>query len=274
MSGLAFPSFDPVALSIGPLSIRWYALAYMAGFLLGWGHCRQLAKRNPDGPAPALYDDFLTWAVIGTVLGGRIGYVLFYQFDMYMHDPLEALKIWHGGMSFHGGMLGVILSAFLFARRRKVGFFSFTDILACVTPIGLGFGRLANFVNGELFGRVVSSDYPLGMVFPHGGPLPRHPSQLYESGLEGVVLFSILFILSRFQGIRARHGLLSGAFLALYATFRFSMEFFREPDPQLGFLFAGATMGQLLCLPMAAFGLFLIGRAMARGEQKDLAHGA
>ncbi|MER2520083.1 MAG: prolipoprotein diacylglyceryl transferase [Bdellovibrionales bacterium] len=272
MSGLVFPSFDPVALSIGPLSIRWYALAYLAGFLLGWVHCRALAKRNPAGPAPQLFDDYLTWAVIGTILGGRLGYVLFYNFDMYLDDPLDALRLWHGGMSFHGGMLGVILSAFLFARKRKIPFLSLTDVLACATPIGLGFGRVANFINGELFGRVVTDDFPLAMAFPHGGPLPRHPSQLYEAGLEGLVLFLILFALSRSRAIRERSGALSGAFLSLYGVFRFSIEFFREPDRQLGFLYAGATMGQLLCLPMMAFGLFLIVRAMRRGAQKEALH--
>lgn len=264
MSGLVFPSFDPVAISVGPLTVRWYALAYLSGFLLGWGHCRALAKRYPAGPAPSLYDDFLTWAVIGTVLGGRIGYVLFYQFAMYVREPLEALKIWHGGMSFHGGMLGVILSAYLFARKRGVAFLAFADALACATPIGLGLGRVANFVNGELFGRIASGNVPWAMVFPHGGHLPRHPSQLYEAGLEGLVLFCVLFALSRSAALRARHGLLSGAFLSLYALFRFSMEFFREPDAQLGFLLAGATMGQMLCLPMAAIGLFLIGRSLRK----------
>lgn len=253
---LIYPSFDPVALSIGPIAIRWYALAYLAGFLLGWRTCLRLARQNPKGPAPQLFDDFLSWAVIGTVLGGRLGYVLFYQADYYFAHPLEMLQVWHGGMSFHGGALGVIGAAWLFTRSRKTGFFAFTDLLAVVTPIGLGLGRIANFVNGELYGRV--TDVPWGMVFPRGGDLPRHPSQLYEAGLEGLVLFSLMLLLARQEKLRARPGFLSGFFLLGYGAFRFAVEFFREPDQQLGFLYAGATMGQLLCLPMILFGLYLI----------------
>jgi phosphatidylglycerol:prolipoprotein diacylglycerol transferase len=256
---LAFPAIDPVLVHIGPLEIRWYALAYLAGFVLGWRACLRLAQRNAAPPSPGDYDDFLTWAVIGTVLGGRAGYVLFYQFGMYLHAPLEMLKIWHGGMSFHGGMLGVILAAWAFTRRRKIPFFAFADLLACVAPIGLGLGRVANFINGELFGR--ATDAPWGMVFPHGGDLPRHPSQLYEAALEGLLLFLVMMALARVPALRARHGFLSGAFLTGYGLSRLGVEFFREPDAQLGFLFAGATMGQLLCLPMILFGGFLVARA-------------
>ncbi|MDD5585710.1 MAG: prolipoprotein diacylglyceryl transferase, partial [Alphaproteobacteria bacterium] len=183
MLALAFPPIDPVLFTVGPFAIRWYALAYLAGFLLGWRICMQLARQNPAGPQPKDYDDFLVWAVVGTVLGGRLGYILFYQLAYYLANPLEIFYVWHGGMSFHGGMLGVIVSAWLFTRNRKIPFFAFADLLACVTPIGLGLGRLANFVNGELYGRV--SDAPWAVIFPHGGELPRHPSQLYEAGLEG-----------------------------------------------------------------------------------------
>ncbi len=252
MLAFVFPPLDPVAVSIGPVVIRWYALAYLAGFVLGWRYGLYLARGNPQGVRPVLYDDFLTWAVIGTILGGRAGYVLFYQLPYYLSDPLEMLRIWHGGMSFHGGMLGVILAAWLFARRHKVGFFAFTDVLACVAPIGLCLGRLANFVNGELYGR--PSGAPWAMIFPRGGDIPRHPSQIYEAALEGLVLFFVMFALARNEKIRARGGVLSGCFLVGYSVFRFGCEFFREPDPQLGFLFAGATMGQLLCVPMMAFG--------------------
>jgi phosphatidylglycerol:prolipoprotein diacylglycerol transferase len=259
---IPFPDFDPIAVSIGPVAIRWYALAYMAGFLLGWRYCLKLAQQIPNAPAPQLYDDFLTWAIIGVILGGRLGYVIFYNGTEYLNHPLEALQIWHGGMSFHGGMLGVITASFLFTRKHKKGFFEFTDILACVTPIGLGLGRLANFVNGELFGRV--TDVPWGVVFPRGGDLPRHPSQLYEASLEGIVLFLILFFIARQKNLATKHGLLSGVFLTFYGLFRFGVEFLREPDAQLGFLFAGATMGQLLCVPMIAYGLFLIARAFRR----------
>lgn len=266
MFAFLFPSIDPVFFAVGPIEIRWYALAYLAGFLGGWWLCMKLARLNPKGkPTAKDYDDFLTWAVIGTILGGRLGYVLFYQFDYYMTQPLEALKVWHGGMSFHGGMLGVIAAALLFAARRKISFFAFTDVLAVVTPIGLGLGRLANFVNGELFGRVTEA--PWGVVFPHGGDLPRHPSQLYEAGLEGAVLLILMLFLAFNPKVRAKEGVLSGAFLTFYAAFRFGIEFFREPDAQLGFLFAGATMGQLLCVPMFLFGLGLIAYALKKERQ-------
>ncbi|HAX92211.1 MAG TPA: prolipoprotein diacylglyceryl transferase, partial [Rhodospirillaceae bacterium] len=167
MYALMFPAIDPVFISVGPIEIRWYALAYLAGFVGGWWLCQKLARVFATGVSAKDFDDFLTWAVLGTILGGRLGYVLFYQFDYYLSKPLEALQIWHGGMSFHGGMLGVILAALLFVRRRKLSFFAFTDVLACVTPIGLGLGRLANFINGELYGRV--TDVPWGVVFPTGG---------------------------------------------------------------------------------------------------------
>ncbi|MDD3287539.1 MAG: prolipoprotein diacylglyceryl transferase [Alphaproteobacteria bacterium] len=259
---IAFPQIDPVLVSVGPLVVRWYALAYIAGFVLGWRYCVLLAKQNPAGPPSISYDDFMTWAIIGTVLGGRLGYVLFYQFDYYLTEPLEALKIWRGGMSFHGGMLGVIIAACLFVRSRKMLFFAFSDLLACATPIGLFFGRLANFINGELFGR--ETDVPWAIVFPRGGDIPRHPSQIYESMLEGLVLFIILSVIAQVPKLRARYGFLSGSFLVGYGIFRFFVEFFREPDQQLGFLFAGATMGQLLCVPMAAFGAYFIYRSLRR----------
>ncbi|MBV8549600.1 MAG: prolipoprotein diacylglyceryl transferase [Alphaproteobacteria bacterium] len=256
-----------MAFHLGPLAIRWYALAYLAGFLLGWRYCLRLAHSFKHAPSADLYDAFLTWAVIGTVLGGRIGYVLFYNGDYYWSHPTEMLQVWHGGMSFHGGMMGVIAAAILFTQRHKLSFFAFTDILACVTPIGLGLGRLANFVNGELFGR--TTDVPWAMIFPRGGDLPRHPSQLYEAGLEGLVLFLVLYAFSRQERYRERIGFLSGVFLLGYGLFRFGVEFCREPDPQLGFLFAGATMGQLLCVPMVLFGIYLIGRSDRRAVARQ-----
>ena len=253
---LTFPTLDPVAVQLGPLAIRWYALAYLGGFLLGWRYGISLLRRSPHALTIKTLDDFLPWAVVGTILGGRTGYVLFYNASDYLAHPLEALQVWHGGMSFHGGMIGVILAAFLFTRKNKIPFLVFTDILACVTPIGLGLGRLANFINGELFGRV--TDAPWGMVFPRGGDLPRHPSQLYEAFAEGIVLFLILFLLSKNPKIWERTGQLSGFFLLFYGLLRFSLEFFRAPDQQLGFLFVGATMGQLLCVPMMMAGLYLV----------------
>ncbi len=256
MLALAFPPLDPVAISIGPLAIRWYALAYLAGFIIGWRYCLYLARQNAQGPSPDRYDEFLTWAVIGTILGGRIGYILFYQPEYYLAHPMDMLRVWHGGMSFHGGLIGVLSAAWGYTRKHKISFLSFMDVVACVTPIGLGLGRVANFINGELYGRV--ADVAWAVVFPRGGDMPRHPSQLYEALLEGAVLFLILFLLARQKKIRVRPGFLSGAFLAGYGLFRFGIEFFREPDAQLGFLFAGATMGQLLCIPMFLFGLYLI----------------
>ncbi len=248
---IAFPDIDPVAFSLGPLVVRWYALAYLAGILIGWRYILRLIRL--DAP-PALkkddIDDFLPWAVLGVILGGRLGYILFYQFSLYMEHPLEILKLWHGGMSFHGGAAGVIAAMMIYAWKRRMSFFRLTDLVCCAVPIGLFFGRIANFVNGELFGRVTAS--PLGMVFPHGGPDPRHPSQLYEAVLEGLVLGLILFLMVRNERIRSRSGLISAAFLAGYGIARFIIEFFREPDPQIGTIAGVFTMGQMLCLPMLA----------------------
>lgn len=258
---LSLPEIDPVLFSIGPVAVRWYAVAYLAGFVLGWWQCMKMAASNIAGPKARDYDDYLVWAVTGTVIGGRLGYVFFYQYDWYSEYPMDAFMLWHGGMSFHGGMLGVILAALLFVRNRKLSFWQFTDLLAVVAPIGLFFGRLANFVNGELWGRV--ADVPWAFVFPRGGALPRHPSQLYEAASEGLLLYIILTVLALFPAVRARKGLLSGLFLGLYGAFRFVCEFFREPDEQLGFLFAGATMGQLLCVPMILFGGYVIFRSFS-----------
>ncbi|MDX9689803.1 MAG: prolipoprotein diacylglyceryl transferase [Alphaproteobacteria bacterium] len=259
---LPFPQIDPVMLSFGPIEIRWYAMAYVLGFVFAWWRCQVLARRTALPPEAKDYDDFVSWGVIGTILGGRIGYVAFYQPGYYWANPLEALQVWHGGMSFHGGMMGVILAAYLFSKARKIPFFAFTDILACVVPVGLFLGRLANFINGELFGRV--TDSPLGMIFPRGGELPRHPSQLYEAALEGLVLYFILYFLSRRDAVMRRNGVLSGTFLAGYSVFRFIVEFFREPDAQLGFLYGGATMGQLLCIPMFLTGLGIVAYALRK----------
>ena len=198
----------------------------------------------------------MTWAILGTILGGRLGYVLFYNLPMYMEHPADILHIWQGGMSFHGGMLGVIIAVALYAYFQKINFLAVTDYFAAATPIGLGLGRLANFVNGELYGRV--TNMPWGMVFPRGGPLPRHPSQLYEAGLEGFVLFLVLWLMIRQPQIRAKPGMISGTFLIGYALCRIIIEQFREPDAQLGFIFGTLTMGQILSIPMILGGLWLI----------------
>ncbi|MCC7272093.1 MAG: prolipoprotein diacylglyceryl transferase [Alphaproteobacteria bacterium] len=261
---IPFPAIDPVAVAIGPLAIRWYALAYIAGIIIGWRYALVLARR---GPRPATgkaivdrdMDDFIVWATLGVVLGGRIGYVLFYKPGYYATHPLEALQIWHGGMSFHGGLIGMILAMILFARGRDIAFWRLADVVAAVTPIGLFFGRIANFINGELYGRV--ADVPWAMVFPTGGPLPRHPSQLYQAFFEGICCFAVLAVLEWVYRVRERPATMSGAFLVAYGTARIVGELFREPDAHLGFLFYGTTMGQLLSLPMVLFGIWLIARA-------------
>ena len=255
MFTIPFPIIDPVAVAVGPFAIRWYALAYIAGIVLGWRYSLRLCRQMPKLVTPEQMDDFILWLTLGIVLGGRVGYVLFYNFSHYLERPLEAFALWHGGMSFHGGLLGVLLAMFLFARKRGIFFFALADVVAVCVPFGLFFGRLANFVNGELFGRV--TDAPWAMVFPHGGPLPRHPSQLYEAALEGVVLFTVLWVMMKF-GARQRIGTISGVFLIVYGLARFTVEFAREPDEQLGYLAFGLTMGQYLCLPMLAMGALII----------------
>lgn len=247
---LKFPDIDPVVLSVGPLDIRWYSLAYLAGFLLGWKLVVYLSGLDGENRKIKIIDldDFLPWAVVGVILGGRVGYILFYQFGSYLHDPLSMLRIWEGGMSFHGGAAGMILAMIFYAMRRKIPLLRLTDLICCAVPIGLFFGRLANFVNGELFGRVTTS--PLGMVFPYGGPEPRHASQLYEAVLEGFVLTGIMVLLAHKPKVRNMPGILSAVFLSGYALSRITVEFFREPDTQIGYIAGLFTMGQILCLPM------------------------
>lgn len=255
---LLFPGFDPVAVHLGPFGIRWYALAYITSLLLGWRLLLRLAAARPSVATPLQVDDFLTWATLGVVLGGRFGYVLFYQPMVYLHHPLAALAVWQGGMSFHGGALGVIAALVLYTRRQRIDLLGFADRLVVCVPIGLGLGRLANFVNGELWGRPAPAWLPWAMIFPNGGPVPRHPSQLYQALMEGLILFALLYGLSRREAVRAHGGLLSGVFLAGYAIARIIGEMFRQPDPFLGYLWEGATMGQLLSLPMLLAGIGLI----------------
>jgi phosphatidylglycerol:prolipoprotein diacylglycerol transferase len=278
---LPFPNIDPIAIAIGPFAIRWYALAYITGLVGGWYYARRLVQADDlwtglKQPTPTDVDDLIVWVALGVVLGGRIGYVLFYDFESYRSDPLEMLAIWRGGMSFHGGFLGSILALILFARMRRLSGLAMLDLGAVVTPIGLFFGRLANFVNGELWGRP-APDFPFAFVFPHGGPVPRHPSQLYEAFGEGLVLFIVMAFAVRRFGFR-RPGLLGGIFVLGYAVARIVCEFFREPDPQLGFLFGasiealagGVTMGMLLSIPMALVGVIAIWVA-ARGLTRPMA---
>jgi phosphatidylglycerol:prolipoprotein diacylglycerol transferase len=254
---LDFPAFDPVIVTIGPFAIRWYALAYIFGILLGWLYARAIIRNEKlwGGKAPMTvtdYDDFIVWVTLGIILGGRIGYVLFYNPAHFLAHPAEILQLWNGGMSFHGGFAGCVLAVLLFAWRRKIPVLSLGDITCAVGPIGLCLGRLANFINGELWGR--PSDVPWAMVFPNAGPLPRHPSQLYEAALEGLLLLLVLAFAMR-AGALKRPGLIIGIFAAGYAIARSFCEMFREPDAQLGFLFGGLTMGMLLSVPLLLAGI-------------------
>ncbi|MGH1377234.1 MAG: prolipoprotein diacylglyceryl transferase [Alphaproteobacteria bacterium] len=247
--------FDPVAIAIGPLVIRWYALAYLVGFLAGWQYCLNLARRGSGSlrPNDVDIDDYLTWAVIGVLLGGRFGYVLFYQSSYYISEPLEAFKIWKGGMSFHGGLLGVAISMLVFSKVRKINVFRLSDIICAAAPIGLFFGRLANFVNAELYGKV--TNVPWAVTFPNADGA-RHPSQIYEALSEGALLFVILFFLSRSDKVKT--GAVTGVFLLGYGTFRGLIEFVREPDVQIGLIGGFISMGQVLCLPMILLGTIFI----------------
>jgi phosphatidylglycerol:prolipoprotein diacylglycerol transferase len=258
---LLFPQIDPVIVQLGPLSIRWYALAYIAALVAGWRLVRRFARLAPAVATPLQVDDFLTWATLGVVFGGRLGYVLFYQPGVYLTHPGMILAVWEGGMSFHGGMLGVAIAIIVFCRRNAIPILGFADRIAIVAPIGLGLGRVANFINGELWGRPAPDWLPWAMIFPRGGPEPRHPSQIYEALLEGVLLFTVMFVLSRREALRSRFGLLTGVFLCGYAVARIIGEYFREPDAFLGFLTFGTTMGQLLSVPMFVAGVWLVLRA-------------
>jgi len=271
---LQFPDFDPDAIHIGFLHIRWYALAYITGLVTGWQVMRRLVRLPPAVASVAQTDDFLTWATLGVVLWGRIGYCLFYQPRGFLAHPLEIVQLWHGGMSFHGGMLGVVAAIVLFCRRNGIPVLGFADRMAIVTPIGLGLGRVANFINGELWGRPAPDWLPWRMVFPRAEDgIPRHPSQIYQALMEGVVLFLVVFVLSRVRGVRERFGVLTGVFLIGYAVARIVGELFREPDrfpdQRPWYLWHGATMGQVLSLPMilAGAGLVLVGwRSRVEGE--------
>ncbi len=257
---MTFPDIDPVALHLGPLVIRWYALAYVAGIVAGWAWAARVVRQHRD-QWPQQYvrlnvDDLVTYVILGIILGGRLGYVLFYNLPYYIENPADIPAVWHGGMSFHGGAIGVMAAFAIYCWRHSLSFLRVGDVVAFSVPFGLFFGRIANFINGELYGRVTT--HPWGMIFPNGGPDPRHPSQLYEAVLEGPLLLAILIMFARTSYFRRYPGMLGALFLMGYAVFRFCIEFVREPDAQLGFLWAvgtsGATMGQLLCLVMFALG--------------------
>jgi phosphatidylglycerol---prolipoprotein diacylglyceryl transferase len=263
---IPFPRIDPVLIHIGPLAVRWYALAYIVGIIAGWFYARAIiaVQRLWGGPAPLTvidFDDFIIWVTLGIILGGRTGYVLFYNFPHFASHPFEIFELWNGGMSFHGGVAGCIVAVCLFARYRGIPILSLGDVTTAVAPIGLFLGRLANFINGELWGR--PSDVAWAMIFPNGGPVPRHPSQLYEAALEGLVLFVVLGALVRWGALK-RPGLVTGASALGYGLARVFCEFFREPDAQLGFLWGGLTMGMLLCIPLILAGIGVIAYALTR----------
>ena len=266
---LPFPDIDPILISIGPFAIRWYALAYVGGILLAWWLARRIAATQAywGGAAPIRpddVDDVIVWCALGIVLGGRIGYVLFYQPGYFLAHPAEILVLWRGGMSFHGGFLGTVIALVLFARKRGIPFLSMLDIAAVVVPMGLFLGRLANFVNGELWGRV--TDVPWAFIFPMAGPEPRHPSQLYQGGLEGLLLFAILMIAVQ-RGALRRPGLVGGMFVGGYGVARVLGELFRQPDAHIGFLAGGLTMGMILSIPMILIGGAAIVYAMRRPKE-------
>lgn len=258
------PAINLGSVELGPFALRWYSLAYIAGILLGWAYLRRML-RTPNPPMTVEQaDDFVTWATLGIIVGGRLGYVLFYNFQQYAQHPVEIFKLWDGGMSFHGGAIGMAAAVVWFAARNRINALRVGDYVACVVPIGQCLGRLANFVNGELYGRPTGTDW--GIIFPGGGPLPRHPSQLYEAFGEGVVLLILLALLFWRTDARLKPGLLSGVFIGGFGLVRFIIEFFREPDAQLGYLTFGLTMGQLLCLPMILLGAIMI--ATSAGRQR------
>ena len=257
MIGIPFPQIDPILIEIGPLAIRWYALSYIVGLLIGWRYIIQVAETHrlwPGGQPVTRdqVDDILLWVALGVILGGRLGYVLFYDPLKYLSDPLTILQVWNGGMSFHGGFLGVVAAIILFSKREKLAMWSVGDLLAGAAPIGLFFGRIANFINAELWGR--TTNMPWGIIFPNGGPFARHPSQLYEALLEGVILFIVIRYLSHKTNILRHPGGLVGVFIMGYGLARIIVEFFREPDQHIGYLAGFITMGMVLSLPMVIIG--------------------
>jgi phosphatidylglycerol:prolipoprotein diacylglycerol transferase len=259
---LPFPAIDPTLIEIGPFAIRWYALAYIVGILIGWWYAKRLVS-NPRlwGPAgapmtPIDIDDFVVWATLGIIVGGRLGYVLFYDFGVFAAAPWQILQVWNGGMSFHGGFLGTVIAMVLFARSRKIPTWSLIDVVAPSVTFGLLFGRIANFINGELWGR--PTDVAWAFIFPHADGQPRHPSQLYEAGLEGLVLFLVLRYFTHSQLRLRQPGFISAVFAIGYGLARIFSEFFREPDIQIGYFSGGLTMGMLLSLPLVLAGIILL----------------
>ena len=257
MIGLDFPDISPIIFSIGPLSIRWYSMAYLFGIIIAWLLIKRNVKKYNLPLSKENLEDLVFYITLGIIIGGRLGYVLFYGSNTFLHNPLSILEVWKGGMSFHGGVLGVIIASYLFAKKIKYKFLGITDLIVLYAPIGIFFGRITNFINDELWGRV--TDVAWAVRFPNGGYLPRHPSQLYEAFFEGIIMFIILNWLWKYKNIRERQGFISALFITLYGLFRISMEQFREPDAQLGFFFGSLTMGQILSIPLIIVGISIIG---------------
>ena len=267
---MIFPNIDPIAIAIGPLAIRWYALAYIFGLLGGWFFILQLLRYPPYIMSRAQLSSFLTWAIISVIIGGRAGYVFFYNFNYYAQNPVEIFFVWQGGMSFHGGFSGIVIAIILFSRINNLSLLFFSDLIASAAPIGLFFGRIANFINGELYGRI--SDVPWAIVFPSGGGSPRHPSQLYEAALEGIGLYIVILIFIIFTNARKLPGLLMGIFLFGYGASRIVIELFREPDSHIGYLIGGTTIGQWLSIPLVLAGIYFISCAKPQSEDNKIIH--
>lgn len=256
MNGIDFPNISPIIFSIGPVAIRWYSMAYLLGIVIGWVLINRNVKKNHLGLSKENIEDFMFYLTLGVIIGGRLGYVLFYGGNTFWQNPLQVFEVWKGGMSFHGGVLGVIAATWYFSKKINYQFLALTDLIVLYAPIGICLGRLANFINDELWGRI--TDVPWAVKFPNGGFWPRHPSQLYEAFFEGVVMFTVLNFLWRYQWVRERHGFVSSLFVIFYGIFRISMEQFREPDVQMGFYFKYFTMGQILSVPLIVLGAMVI----------------
>ena len=254
-SPIILPEFDPAIFTIFGFSIRWYSMAYVVGVLFGYYFIKKQNSKLNFMSIEA-QESFISYLIISIILGGRLGYVFFYNAEFYFQNPLQILAFWHGGMSFHGGLIGVILGSYFFTRKYQIKFFQFSDYLALSCPVGIFLGRIANFINLELYGRITDSKF--GMVFPNAGELPRHPSQLYEAFLEGIVMFAILNILFFFTKIKNYYGCLSGLFLVIYGICRIIIENFRQPDEQIGLIFNSISMGQILSLPLMISGIVII----------------
>lgn len=262
-----YPNIDPVLLSIGPIKIRWYGIAYVIGILGGYSYIKYIL--NKYYPLHTINKDHisngLTWLIIGIIIGGRLGHVIFYDIEYYINYPVQIVNTLQGGMSFHGGLIGVIVSAYFYSKKSKISLLKFFDCLAIATPIGLFFGRIANFINGELYGRVTS--LPWGMVFPNGGPFPRHPSQIYEALLEGLSLFIILFIFAKNKALNVK-GITSSIFLIMYGIFRFLVEFVREQESYVDYFYWGTTLGQWLTVPFIVIGFIMLYKSINRVKEE------